>query len=286
MQNEERGQVKMLCGSVRRGVTIASMRVVSLVPSWSETLAECGVNLVGRTRFCVHPDDAAFRDLPVLGGTKNLDEDRLRELRPDLLIVDREENLPWMAERAPCPVFVSHVTSLEDLADELRKLSGIFDATTAAGHLLEAWATRARAVTEHPTRVWDFQNVPGALETIVPVTNPPRRLEYVIWRRPWMKIGPGTYIHSVLKKLGAEEYLVMDGAKYPEFEMETLGSGTFLMFSSEPYAFANRREELRALRDDQGQSRPSALVDGEAYGWFGVRGLRFLEDSLGIKTVG
>lgn len=67
------------------------MRLISLVPSWNETLIECGLNVVGRSRYCIHPEDRV-RDIPIVGGTKDIRWDRVREARPDLLVLDREEN--------------------------------------------------------------------------------------------------------------------------------------------------------------------------------------------------
>lgn len=247
------------------------MRVVSLVPSLTETLAECGVNLVGRTRFCVHPE-AAMKAIPALGGTKDLDEAKLALLQPDLLVVDREENLPWMAERAPCRVFVSHAVSVDGMGAELRRLAAEFAAADASRAALEDLARRYETVAAAPNARWDDARIPGTIETLQ--AGDATRLEYIIWKKPWMKIGPGTYIHSVLMKLGADARLPDTGDKYPKFEMNELPAGTRLLFSSEPFPFAKVKEELRTL------GRPAVLVDGEGYSWFGIRGLRFLESAL------
>lgn len=255
------------------------MRVVSLVPSLTETLAECGVNLVARTRFCVHPAER-LRAVPAVGGTKDLNEAALAALKPDLLVVDREENLPWMAERAPCRVFVSHAIGVDAMGAELRRLAAELGGGEPA-RALQALAARYELVAAHPAARWDFARIPGG-EILNPAPATPDRLEYVIWKKPWMKIGPGTYIHSVLEKLGAGAYLPPDGAKYPEFAMEELPAGSFLLFSSEPFPFARKPDELRALRDPAGAPRPAALVDGEGYSWFGIRSLRFLEGELGL----
>lgn len=246
---------------------MAKMRVVSLVPSLTETLAECGVNLVGRTRFCVHPEEA-MKHIPAIGGTKDLNEEKLAELKPDLLVVDREENLPWMAERAPCRVFVSHATSLDRMGTELRRLASEF--TGEPRTQLEDLARRYDAVAASPDLTWDFANIPGTLERLHEGKS--THVEYIIWKKPWMKIGPGTYIHSVLQKLGAP--LPQTGGKYPTFEMSEVSADAVLLFSSEPFPFATVKAELRAL------GRPAVLVDGEGYSWFGIRGLRFLETAL------
>ena len=64
---------------------------MSLVPSWTETLICAGVDVVGRTRFCIHPE-GKVGSIAALGGTKNLKSQELMNLKPDLIILDQEEN--------------------------------------------------------------------------------------------------------------------------------------------------------------------------------------------------
>ena len=61
-------------------------RVVSLVPSLTETLLDWGVEPVGVTRFC---EVDAY---PLVGGTKNPDIDAIVALAPDVVLMDRVEN--------------------------------------------------------------------------------------------------------------------------------------------------------------------------------------------------
>ena len=70
------------------------MRVISLVPSLTLTLAELGLNksqLVGRTPWCIHPE-SFVQNVPVVGGTKTPNLNKIRNAQPDLVILDREEN--------------------------------------------------------------------------------------------------------------------------------------------------------------------------------------------------
>lgn len=245
------------------------MRVLCLVPSLTETLAVCGVNLVGRTRFCVHPEDR-IKSLPVVGGTKDLNWQKLKDLKPDLLILDREENLPWMRDEAPCRVHVVHATGVEVMGSELRLLSHVLGDVPALLILAEAY----ERIAEQAPLVWNWARIPGAVDS-QPVHSDLKiqKMHYVIWKNPWMRVGPGTYIHSVLRKLGAGEWLASGTEKYPRFdlELERKEGTTLFLFSSEPYPFAR---EIENLRQAQVQG---LVVDGEAYGWFGLRSLRFLE---------
>ena len=68
-------------------------RIISLVPSQTELLYDLGLGdrVVGITKFCVHPE-AWFRTKPRVGGTKKVDIDKVRALKPDLIIGNKEEN--------------------------------------------------------------------------------------------------------------------------------------------------------------------------------------------------
>lgn len=245
------------------------MRVVSLVPSWTETLLACGVDVVGRTRFCVHPEPAAGA-IPVVGGTKDLDPARLAELRPELLLLDREENLPWMADAAPgvARVHATHVQTADDVPRELDALAGILGNDRLRG-LAEEW----RAVLETPCYPRDrVAELPGVLKWLKPPAAEPERLLYLIWRGPWMAVSRDTFVGSMLSQVGFGGRLPAFAEKYPKIDLDDYEPAkTLLLFSSEPYPFAKKAKELAGL------DFPAAIVDGEAYSWFGLRSLRFLQ---------
>lgn len=246
------------------------MRVVSLVPSWTETLLECGVNVVGRTRFCVHPSPRVGA-IPVLGGTKDLDAEKLGALQPDLLLLDREENLPWMAERAPCRVYCSHVRAVADMPKELEGLASLL-----ANGRLASLAGDWKAVLEAPPALpGSVRDLPGVLRWLKLPEREPERLLYLIWRGPWMSVSRDTFIGSMLARAGFGERLPLFPERYPEVDLADFDPAkTLLLFSSEPYPFGKKAEELLGL------DFPSALVDGEKFSWFGLRSLRFLQGLL------
>lgn len=271
------------------------MNVICMVPSWTETLIECGVNVVGRTRFCIHPQDHV-KTIAVVGGTKDIQWDKVRELKADLLILDREENLPFMKEESPILVHVTHVEKTADMILELGKFAELFpDCASAFLDLQKRW----QVVLGQKASTWDFSKVPAMIESLdeaevlVGVHTKPSRegdgyldsksvvdgikkIVYVIWRKPWMTVSGETWIGSVLKHLGAEKYLMPAEKKYPEFELEQMDlQKTYFLFSSEPFPFHKKIAELREL------GVRGAIVDGESYSWFGVRSLRFLEGLAG-----
>ncbi len=250
------------------------MRIVSLVPSWTETLIACGANVGGRTRFCIHPQEVVC-NITVVGGTKDLDIEKLVQLKPDLLILDKEENLPWMLEQSPCPVFVSHVTDIGVMPEELKKLSDLLP--HIAGDLLQLsrrWTDLLKC--KHSALV----EVPGVLHWISnpQVLDEDTQFVYVIWRKPWMCVSQNTFIGSMIHFLGGKLYLVSEDQKYPQFSLESLlnesHENIFFLFSSEPYPFFNKKNELKEFVES---GMKAAIVDGECYSWFGVRSLRFLE---------
>ena len=74
-------------------LTDTPKRIISLVPSQTELLWDLGLHneIVGITKFCIHPKEM-FKSKTRVGGTKTIDIDKIRNLKPDLLIGNKEEN--------------------------------------------------------------------------------------------------------------------------------------------------------------------------------------------------
>lgn len=250
------------------------MRVISLVPSWTETLIEAGVEVVGRTRFCVHPAERVA-SIPIVGGTKDIDWARVRDLGADLLVLDREENPRAFADEAPIPWIATHVMDVASAAEGLRLLADrIRNAELRA--FADRYASVALATAREPGR-GPGRGIGHALLRSWPAGLPSHDpVIYVIWRKPWMAAGSATYIGSVLRRLGFGLAELPEG-KYPVISEELLRVA-FPLFSSEPFPFLKKEKELR--RDFP----RGAIADGEALSWFGVRGLRFLEECLSAGT--
>ena len=242
-----------------------------MVPSWTETLLACGCEVVGRTRFCIHPAEA--RRIPVVGGTKTIDWNRVRALAPDLLLLDQEENPRSMHDQSPCDVLATHVTSVRDVGPELDRLA--MRLGDGAGTLRDVAARWSRIATVPPRLLAMWRDLPGVIEWLRPPDGPSvGPVTYLIWRDPWMAIGPGTFIASMLEAVGVPQARLLPASgKYPTLDPDSLPGNTVLLASSEPYPFHRKRDELLAL------DRPVAIVDGESFSWFGVRSLGFLESA-------
>lgn len=226
------------------------MRIVSLVPSQTELLADLGLDaeVVGLTRFCVHP--AGWKaSKKIVGGTKNVDVERVRALRPDLVLANKEENVREQVEALQriAPVHVTDVATVADALAMIRAVGRLVGRADAA----DALAAETEAA---------FAGLTGG---------EPLRLAYLIWRRPWMSVGGDTFIHDVLARGGFAN--VFGGrARYPEVSGEELRAARpdAVLLSSEPYPFGEKHvAEVEALVP----GTRVALVDGEALSWYGSR---------------
>ena len=236
-------------------------RIVSLVPSITELLCDLGLagQLVGRTGFCIHPAEVV-RDIPKVGGTKDVNLKKIRALAPTHVIVNIDENekpaADALAEFVP-HVVVTHPLAPRDNLALARLMGGIFCATEKA----EAWCAA-------------FEAEYAALKAMPKA--PPQTVLYCIWQDPWMSISADTYIARMLAEIGwSVPQLGAD--RYPKFEWtpELVAQVDQVLLSSEPYRFTE--QHVDALERQIG--KPVQLVDGEMMSWYGsraVQGLAYL----------
>ncbi len=217
---------------------VVSPRVVSLVPSATETLLALGADVVACTRFCNQPQ------LPTVGGTKNPDVAAILSLRPDVVVVDTEENRREDADAMRSSGLDLVVTSVRSVTD----------AYAVVGQLAEASGTVAPAL-------------PGRLEVFA---GPRRRAFVPIWRRPWMTINGATYGASILMSIGIELVTADFGDEYPTVELADMSARgpDIVLVPSEPYSFddAHLGELARAFPESD-----VVRVDGEDVFWWGIR---------------
>ncbi len=235
------------------------MKVISLVPSITETLIEAGVEVVGRTRFCVHPPEKV-KFISIVGGTKSIDWQKVVDLKADALILDKEENPKSFAEDSPIPYFAYHFQDVKNCAENFKQMSKDL---------------KSPALNEIGDRFERLKPKTVPLNNFVDWVSPPPsnniHLEYIIWKNPIMAVGQDTFIGSVLKLLGHD--LPTYEIKYPKLS-EILVKEKVYLFSSEPYPFMKHRDWIVST------GVPSGLVDGESFSWFGIRSLKFLEKLL------
>ena len=218
---------------------MSSLRIVSLVPSITETLLAWGIEPVAVTRFCEQPT------LLAVGGTKDPDIDAIVALRPDLVVVDEEENRRPDADALESAGVVLHVTAVRSVADVLPMLEGLAAACGYRGSLSEPLVGE-RALGAASVRA-----------AFVP-----------IWRRPWMTINDETYGASILAAIGITNIYGDAADRYPTVTLDDVAARrpALVLLPSEPYPFAARHvSEAAALAPEV------HLVDGRDLFWWGVR---------------
>lgn len=224
------------------------MKIVSLVPSITEALFDLGLTeneVVGRTKFCIHPEHK-IKNVAVIGGTKNINIDKIKALQPDLILANKEENVKDQVEAlmADCKVMVTHVETIEDNYYLLKNLGKLFGKEE-----------RAQAFN---LKIYDILNQ-TKLDT-------PVKAAYLIWKNPYMTVGKDTFIHRILSEIGFEN-VFKDKTRYPQIEAEDLAEADVIMLSSEPFPFKEKHiEELRIVYPD----KKIMIVDGEAFSWYGT----------------
>ncbi|MCW3465378.1 helical backbone metal receptor [Chitinophaga nivalis] len=226
-------------------------KIVSLVPSQTELLYTLGLDaeVVGITKFCVHPS-TWFRSKTRVGGTKNVHPDIIRQLSPDLIIANKEENLQSdvTALMAEFPVWVSNIQSLADACDMITRVGDITGRAAAAHTLANTIQARFAALTPLPAPI------PTA---------------YFIWRNPWMVAGGDTFIHEMMQHCGLQN-VFGEQLRYPVISPEQLAASgcRLVLLSSEPYPF--REKHLAELQEILPEAT-IRLVDGEMFSWYGSR---------------
>ncbi len=239
-------------------------RIVSLVPSQTEFLFDLGLDdrICGITRFCIHPADKV-KNKPLIGGTKRFDFEKIKELNPDLIIGNKEENYQEGIEqlKRDFPVWMSDIYGLQGALAMMRELGRITGREEEAA---------------------------GIIESIqFPEISSNQTAAYFIWRKPYMVAASSTFINEMLGVFGLRN--VFEGLqRYPEIGMQQLSelNPDFIFLSSEPYAFSEKHiEEFSSFC-------PKArvlVVDGEMFSWYGSR-LRYapayfeaLRAKLGIR---
>jgi ABC-type Fe3+-hydroxamate transport system substrate-binding protein len=207
------------------------VRIVSLVPSVTETLEHWGLPPAARTRFCPAGEGIT------VGGTKNPDIGAIIGCSPDLVVVEREEN-----RRADYEALV--LGGLEVLALSVRSLEDVNSSMALlAARVGACWG-----------RIWIPATPPVTTRAFVP-----------IWRRPWMALGTPTYGASLLASLGIAT--IHDDSPYPTTDARDVAirQPDVVLAPSEPYPFSERHlEELDRFA-------PVRFVDGQDLFWWGAR---------------
>ena len=230
-------------------------RIVSLVPSQTELLFDLGLRdeVIGITKFCIHPQEW-YKSKTKVGGTKNVNIQKIRELQPELILGNKEENTQSDIEalKQEFPVWMSDIQTLPEAMKMIADVGELVNRGPEAeylNHLIHTGFTDLRALSYRSK----FKG---------------KRVLYLIWKDPYMAAGNDTFIHEMLTVNGFEN--VVNTTRYPELTSDQIQeiNPDIVFLSSEPYPFKERHAaELQEIL-------PNArieLVDGEMFSWYGSR---------------
>ncbi len=230
-----------------------SSRIVSVVPSQTELLFDLGLNeeVVGITKFCIHPH-VWFKTKQRVGGTKTLNLDKIRELNPDLILANKEENTQEQIEalQQEFNVYLSEISTISEAQDMILDIGQLVDREEKANQLVD--------------QIKILQDNQVAFSTILSAV-------YLIWQHPYMVAGVDTFIHDMMKNAGFQN--VIHDTRYPIIEIEAIQrlEPDVVLLSSEPFPFKQKHvDELQYLLPHS----KVICVDGELFSWYGSRMLK------------
>lgn len=254
---------KYLCGMERSftdqlnrkiQISFPPKRIISLVPSQTELLFDLGLDIevVGLTKFCIHPIEK-FASRTKVGGTKKLNVETIRSLKPDLIIGNKEENEQVQIEALmeEFPVWMSDIYTLEDAKQTILQIGDLVNRQPEASYL-------------------NFLINAGFndLQTLALQQGINKSVAYLIWREPYMLAGRDTFVNDILTLNGLRN--VVRQSRYPTLELTELKrlKPDLIFLSSEPYPFKEKHlEEIRTAVP----ATKVMLVDGEMFSWYGSR---------------
>ncbi len=228
-------------------LTQLPQRIVSLVPSQTELLCDLGLqtNIVGATKFCIHPKNL-FITAQQIGGTKTLHIEKIKLLKPDLIIGNKEENIQSQIKllQHHFKVWISDIFCLKDALKTINDI-GTLTGTSKKAKLI------SNAINQ------SFNKINTIEKTVL----------YLIWK-PYMGAGANTFIGDMLHKMGLKN--VLKATRYPELTIEQIINlnPQILFLSSEPFPF--NKGHLSELQNYLPHAK-IVLVDGELFSWYGSR---------------
>lgn len=226
-------------------------KIISLVPSQTELLCDLGLEkeVIGITKFCIHPPEWR-KTKTIIGGTKNVNIEKIKQLKPDLIIANKEENLKEQVELL-AEHFDVWVTDINNLQDAIQMIKDVGVVTQ----------TNFKSTEMVDQIQYSFNHLQTCSEKI--------RTCYLIWQQPYMTIGGDTFINDMLQHCGFAN-LFADEKRYPALDIAALKGMQceLLLLSSEPFPF--KEKHAAALQALLPQTKVM-LVDGEMFSWYGSR---------------
>jgi ABC-type Fe3+-hydroxamate transport system substrate-binding protein len=223
-------------------------RIISLVPSQTELLFDLGLDaeIIGITKFCTHPS-AKVKSKTKIGGTKTLQLDKIRNLKPDLIIGNKEENEKVQIETLmqEFPVWMSDISDLQGALSMINNVGELVNRKSQSA-IMEQWIGQQFDALHKATK--------------------PLTIAYLIWQKPYMLAGVNTFINDMLQRCGWQN--IIDTERYPIVNIHELNKADVIMLSSEPYPFKQKHADAISTLCPHSKV---ILVDGEMFSWYGSR---------------
>ena len=211
---------------------------------------------MGITKFCVHPFHLK-QTKTIVGGTKNIKIDKIKELQPDIILCNKEENTKEIVEMCQeiADVHVSDIFTLTDTMELIEEYGQLFNCRTEAQNIIQ----------KLNFKLSDFKNFIKNIES--------KKVAYFIWREPWMVAANNTFINHILE-LNKFDNIYKNKERYPEVVLKKIrleGDPDLVFLSSEPYPF---KEEHAFEIGRCTHHAKTIFVDGELFSWYGSRMLK------------
>lgn len=230
-------------------------RIVSLVPSLTELIVYLGLEeqLVGITKFCIHPENLR-QTKTIVGGTKKVNLQKIEALKPDIILCNKEENTLEMVldlEKI-CQVHVSNIVTFQDSLKLIDQYGTLFNKVDLATGLVNRLSEKKK--------IFEIPQVTSKL-----------RVAYFIWRKPWMVVAGDTFINSMLELNNWINVYKDSESRYPEVQLEDLKNRDLdlILLSSEPFPF--KEKHIQEIREHS--NARIEIVNGEYFSWYGSRQL-------------
>ncbi|MDP5082436.1 MAG: helical backbone metal receptor, partial [Winogradskyella sp.] len=184
-------------------ITKTPKRIVSLVPSQTELLVDLGLeaSIVGVTKFCIHPKHLRMSK-EVIGGTKQINVEKIKALQPDIILCNKEENTKAIIEslEVVAPIHISDIYTLNDCFELIKMYGEIFKVEAKALHIIASIQSQRNAFKTNITRL------------------PKLKVAYFIWKNPWMVAASNTFIDLMISEAGFQN-VFEDEVRYPEIDL-------------------------------------------------------------------
>lgn len=231
-------------------IDLPPQRIISFVPSITETLYALDLQdqIVGRTKFCIHPA-SKVKSADIIGGTKTIDIEKVRALKPDLILANKEENTQDAVAiiQKEFPVFVTDIKTYHEGVKLIKELGILCEKLPESKHI-------THQIAKHGSQLFPMQH---RTSTAI----------YLIWNEPIMTVGGDTYIHDMMEKCGFEN-LYGKERRYPTISLQDIKDldPEYILLSSEPFPY---KEKHKAQFKEAGIQSKAILVNGEMFSWYG-----------------